>query len=147
MPSPPTEGALYSDGNWGRYLLGGAWLYRPDPGTSASPRASGSDVAATDGWSPVTVPNSYNAGDLSSASMSGSVGWYRRDFTLPSGAFASYVAQRDRHWIVRFESVNYRATVWLNGRQLGTHAGAFLPFEFDLTNLQPGGQSARRPRR
>ena len=40
----------------------------------------------------MTVPNSYNAGDLSSASMTGSVGWYRRDFTLPAKAFASYVA-------------------------------------------------------
>ena len=29
-PSPPTKGALYRDGQYGRYLLGGTWLYRPD---------------------------------------------------------------------------------------------------------------------
>ena len=39
---------------------------------------------------------------------------------------------------MRFESVNYRATVWLNGRLIGTHAGAYLPFELDLSNLRPG---------
>ena len=85
------------------------------------------------------MPNSYNADDLSSLSMSGYVWWYRKDFTLPtSGAFSRYVPSRFRHWILRFDSVNYRATVWLNGRRLGSHAGAYLPFEFDLKGLRPG---------
>ena len=79
--------------------------------------------------------------------MAGSVGWYRRDFTLPAGAFARYVPARFRSWIVRFESVNYDATVWLNGRQIGTHAGAYLPFEFDLKGVRSGRQPARRARR
>ncbi len=135
---PPTAGALYADGQSGRYLLGGAWLYRADRSDGGLGEGWWRDSAATDGWSPVTVPNSYNAGDLTSASMSGYVGWYRRDFTLPVGAFAPYVAAPDRHWIVRFESVNYRATVWLNGRQIGTHAGAYEPFELDLTAIRPG---------
>ena len=36
---------------------------------------------------------------------------------------------RFRSWIVRFESVNYDATVWLNGRKIGHHDVAYLPFE------------------
>ena len=28
--TPPTLGALYRDGQTGRYLLGSTWLYRPD---------------------------------------------------------------------------------------------------------------------
>jgi beta-glucuronidase len=136
--SPPTKGALYSDGNWGRYLLGGEWLYRADPGAVGVAQGFWRNVAASDGWSQVTVPNSFNAGDLSSPSMTGSVGWYRRDFTLPAKAFPSFVARREQHWIVRFESVNYRATVWLNGRRIGTHAGASIPFELNLTNLRSG---------
>jgi beta-glucuronidase len=86
----------------------------------------------------VSVPDSYNAGDLSKASMTGWVGWYRRDFTVPRGGFASYVPRGSRRWIVRFESVNYRATVWLNGKRIGSHTGAFLPFEFDLGGLRKG---------
>jgi beta-glucuronidase len=135
--SPPTLGALYRDGQTGRYLLAGSWLYRPDTADVGVKQGWWRDVSATDGWSPVTVPNSYNAGDLSKASMAGYVGWYRRDFTVPTGAFAKYVPSRNRHWIIRFESVNYRATVWLNGKLVGSHAGAYLPFEFDL-NLRPG---------
>ncbi len=71
--------------------------------------------------------------------MNGIIGWYRRDFTLPANAFGSWIPQRDQDWILRFESVNYHATVWLNGHELGTHSVAFLPFEFDLRRyLQPG---------
>ena len=70
--------------------------------------------------------------------MNGSVGWYRRDFTLPAGAFAGSVPARFRSWIVRFESVNYDATVWLNGRRIGRHDGAYLPFEFSLKGVRAG---------
>ena len=135
---PPTKGALYRDGQSGRYLLGGTWLSRPDPSNVGIAQGWWRNLAATDGWSPVTVPNAYNAGDLSSASMTGSIGWYRKDFTLPAGAFARYVPSSARHWIIRFESVNYRVTVWLNGRKIGSHAGAYLPFEFDLSGLHGG---------
>lgn len=136
--TPPTHGALYRDGTTDKWLLGGSWLYRADPSDAGVAGGWWRDSASTDGWSLVSVPNSYNAGDLSDASMSGSVGWYRRDFTVPAGAFAAYVPARFRSWIVRFESVNYRATVWLNGRKLGSHAGAYLPFEFDLKGLRTG---------
>ncbi len=129
---PPTKGALYSDGQSNRYLLGGTWLYRADQSDVGLAQGWWRDLASTDGWAAVTVPNAYNAGDFSQASMNGYVGWYRRDFTLPANAFARYVPRAGRRWIVRFESVNYRATVWLNGHQIGTHTGAYLPFEFDL---------------
>jgi Glycosyl hydrolases family 2, TIM barrel domain/Glycosyl hydrolases family 2, sugar binding domain len=135
---PPTRGALYSDGQTDRWLLGGGWLYRADRADVGLPEGWWRDTATTAGWSAVSVPNAYNARDFSTASMAGYVGWYRRDFTLPAAAFASYVPAADRKWIIRFESVNYSATVWLNGHELGTHAGAYLPFEFLLTGLRPG---------
>ncbi len=37
------------------------------------------------------------------------VGWYRKDFRFPSNSGSL-------SWVVRFESVNYRSQVWLNGR-------------------------------
>ena len=58
--------------------------------------------------------------------MKGTVGWYRKDFRLPSAA-------RGLAWIVRFESVNYRTRVWLNGKPIGKHRGAYLPFELRLS--------------
>ncbi len=61
--------------------------------------------------------------------MNGSVGWYRKDFELPDTSAAL-------DWAVRFESVNYRARVWLNGREVGSHAGAYLPFTVPLERLR-----------
>lgn len=135
---PPTQGALYPDGQDDRYLLGGQWLFEADPGDVGVQNGWWRAAASTAGWSPVTVPNSYNAGDLSAASMNGSVGWYRRDFTLPANAFLPSVPARFRSWIVRFEAVNYDATVWLNGRRIGHHDVGYLPFELAMTGVHAG---------
>jgi beta-glucuronidase len=131
---PPVKGALYTDGQSGRYLLGGEWLYRADPNDVGAARGWWRETSPG-GWSPVAVPNAFNSGDFSDASWNGSVAWYRRDFTLPAGAFRPDVPSVARRWIVRFESVNYRATVWVNGRPVGGHVGMNLPFELDLGRL------------
>lgn len=137
LPQPPSKQVLYRDGQTDRYLLGGTWLYRADP-ADVGLAQRWQEEPSTNGWTPVTVPNSYNARDLSSQSFNGYVGWYRRDFTLPSNAFPRHLPASARRWIVRFESVVYYATVWLNGRKIGSHAGGYLPWELDLRGLRPG---------
>jgi beta-glucuronidase len=115
---------LYKTGNSGRYLVSGTWWFRADPsgnGESQGFAKSGS----TEGWKAVSVPNAWNAGDYSAASFAGGVGWYRKDFHLPS-------AKRGLSWIVRFESVNYRSVIYLNGRPIGKNTGAYIPFEVRL---------------
>jgi len=122
VTTPQAVGAA----SWGpgeRYGLGGSWLLRFDRGVGLSRGFQSS--TSTAGWSPVSVPSAWNATDQSKASMTGTVAWYRKDFELPPAAAAST-------WIVRFESVNNRVTAWLNGRPIGSHAGAFLPFELAL---------------
>src|SRR3954453_15758973 len=115
---------LYKTGASGRYLMGGTWLYRPDPAGNG-PALGFPSNSATEGWAPVTVPNAWNAKDYSDASFAGGVGWYRKDFHLPSAA-------KRYSWVVRFESVNYRSRVYLNGRLIGKNTGASLPFEVRL---------------
>jgi beta-glucuronidase len=126
----PRQGSVYKDGPSGRYLLDGAWYTRPDP-PGAGIGAHYERQAGLAGWSPTTVPNAANAGDFSKTSYLGEVQWYRKDFLTPSAAGGS-------RWILRFESVNYRSTVWLNGRKLGEHAGAYVPFELAAPKLRPG---------
>ena len=124
----PTAETLYADGPEGRYLMGGDWLFRLDAADRGVQRRYHRQTG-TAGWSTVKVPHAWNVGDHSVASMNGSVGWYRKDFELPDASAAL-------DWAVRFESVNYRARVWLNGREVGSHAGAYLPFTVPLDRLK-----------
>ncbi|MBS1868149.1 MAG: hypothetical protein JSS99_00625 [Actinobacteria bacterium] len=119
------------EGQDGRYLLGGSWLMRLDPADAGLAQRLYAQ-RSTAGWTATTVPSAWNAGDESQASFLGSVAWYRKDFRLPS-------RKRTLVWIARFESVNYRATVWLNGRRLGDHVSGYVPFELDLPNVVRSG--------
>lgn len=122
--STPSARTLYREGPSGRFLLDGPWLHRLDPAANGDGKGWQRDPS-TAGWSVVGVPHAWNATDESDASFAGAVGWYRKDFRLPSKA-------RRLMWAARFESVNYRVTAWLNGRFVGTHEGAYLPFELRM---------------
>ena len=127
----PTAKVLYHDGYTGRYLLDGTWYLRLDPLDQGLAQGFQRQASLT-GWGAITVPNAWNATDLSDASQRGGVAWYRKDFRVPA-------ATKTTSWVARFESVNYRARVYLNGRQIGTHEGAYLPFEVPLTNVRKKG--------
>jgi beta-glucuronidase len=98
-------------------------LRRPDDGVGLRERFQ--DSHSTSPWTAVTVPNAWNAGQATAASYGAAVTWYRKDFLLPRSSSSD-------EWIVRFESINNRATIWLNGHLIGSHTGAFLPFELAL---------------
>ena len=119
-----TSGALYEAGPDGRYLMGGDWLFRLD---SADQGLKQRFMRTTDtaGWATTKVPNAWNATDTSNESMAGSIGWYRKDFRLPS-------SNKRMSWVLRFESVNYRARFWMNGKPIGANTGAYLPFEIRI---------------
>ena len=127
----PSAKTLSADGPGGRFLMDGRWLFRLD-GADQGVRQRFYRQSSTAGWSPVSVPNVWNVGDDSEASMRGSVGWYRKDFELPDKSAAL-------EWAVRFESVNYRSRVYLNGRELGRNAGAYIPFTMRLKGLRKRG--------
>ncbi|HKG64562.1 MAG TPA: glycoside hydrolase family 2 TIM barrel-domain containing protein [Solirubrobacteraceae bacterium] len=127
----PSAKTLYADGPSGRYLVDGQWLFRLDA-ADRGVRQRFYRQSSTSGWSRVTVPNVWNVGDDSEASMRGSVGWYRKDFELPDKKAAL-------EWAMRFESVNYRSRVYLNGREIGRNAGAYIPFTVRLKGLRKRG--------
>ena len=119
-----TRGTIYQDGPDNRYLLGGEWLFRRDD-LGQGLGQSFQRQPGREGWAPLTVPNAWNVGDNSVASMTGTVAWYRKDFRLPD-------ARARLDWLVRFESVNYRSRVWLNGVPIGRNTGAYLPWDLRI---------------
>lgn len=53
--------------------------------------------------------------------------WYRRTFKLPKD-------WAGRRVLLHFGAVDWDATVWVNGKQVGTHRGGYDPFTFDITD-------------
>jgi hypothetical protein len=85
--------------------------------------------------------------------------WYQRTFTLPE----TWAGQRV---LLHFGAVDWEATVWVNGEEMGTHRGSYDAFSFDITEAltesgenelivsvwdptdagtQPRGKQVRRP--
>jgi beta-galactosidase/beta-glucuronidase len=56
------------------------------------------------------------------------VAWYRRRIRRP----AEWAGQRT---VLHFGAVHHHATVWVNGLAAVEHAGGYLPFEADITDL------------
>ena len=125
----PPDRQIAAYGADDRYLLSGSWLQKKDPSDKGKSRGWARQTTES-GWTPVTVPNAHNTGDPSPESQGGSVVWYRKDFKAPS-------RNRSLDWIVRFESVRYRADVYLNGKLMNSHDGGYLPFEVKLSGVDP----------
>jgi hypothetical protein len=113
--SPPAAG----EGPGGRVALT-RWTFSLDA----------SDRGLTRGWQrggfaghTVSVPNVVDPGAIKGAAgthnYEGSVGWYRTTFLAPHpGVYA-----------LTFDSANFQASVWVDGRALVAHRGSYLPFE------------------
>jgi hypothetical protein len=58
--------------------------------------------------------------------------WYRREFTLPAGAFG---AARDGRLWLEAEGIGHAAELWLNGRLAGALPHPFARVAYDVTEL------------
>ena len=86
-------------------------------------------------WEPVTVPHTWNATDAQSGQgMYQGFGWYRRDLDAPE-------AWKDQRVFVRFEGVGSVADVYVNGKHVGQHKGAYSAFCFDITSALKFGET------
>ncbi len=92
-----------------------------------------------------TTPQSYNGQILVpfpvESAMSGVkklVGkdnklWYRHTFEVP----ANWANQKV---LLHFGAVDWQSTVYINGKQVGTHEGGYDPFYFDITSALKKGE-------
>jgi hypothetical protein len=83
----------------------------------------------------VAVPHVANASPVTGRggikNFAGSIAWYRTTFSVPT----------DGVYALHFESVNHRASVWLDGERLGSpHVGTYLPFEYHF-HATPGSHT------
>ncbi|WP_354699518.1 glycoside hydrolase family 2 TIM barrel-domain containing protein [Paraconexibacter sp. AEG42_29] len=121
---PAASLPMIDGGPPGRVALNGAWVLRSDPNSHGTLK----------GWqtgnfagSNVTVPNAANGGRVTGPkqkkSFAGTTAWYRTAFTVPEAG----------RYEIRMESVNHKATVWVDGKAVAHHTGEYLPFEAHAT--------------
>ena len=99
-----------------------------------APDLVGAEAPAFDDahWSPVELPHTWNRignEGIERSPLSNNVqgvGWYRLHFKPPQALAGS-------RYFLQFDAVGAVADVWLNGRYLGKHAGAFSRFRFDAS--------------
>ena len=53
--------------------------------------------------------------------------WYRREFHVPRG-------WKNERVLLHFGAVDFEATVWINGKEVGGHRGGYDSFSFDVTD-------------
>jgi len=92
-------------------------------------RAESPTMVSYDNWEEVSVPHTWNAKDILNEGVNNyyrGVGWYRTNLNLeaPKG---------DNRYFIRFEGVGLTAEVFVNGKYIGDHKGAYSAFTFDIT--------------
>lgn len=100
--------------------LNGLWQYAVRPNNLPAP--------ATHFDGAILVPFSITSalsGVMSQVGPENTL-WYRRTFQLPDG-------WRDGRVLLHFGAVDWAATVWVNGTEVGSHRGGYAPFTCDIT--------------
>lgn len=98
--------------------------------------ASGAQTPAFDdsSWDQVNLPHDYSIDQKYSQKMEaesgylpGGTGWYRKNFTVDESLKGKRIS-------IDFGGVYMNATIYVNGKKLGTHPNGYTPFSFDITD-------------
>jgi beta-galactosidase len=109
--------------------LRSGWLFKQGPESGDVQSAAFDDSR----WSHVTLPHTWNRignEGLTRSPESNNyqgVSWYRLRFPTPAAA-------RGQSAFLQFDGVGAIADVWVNGKNIGKHEGAFSRFRFDVTD-------------
>lgn len=65
--------------------------------------------------------------------------WYRRKFTLPSANGKLSQSWVGKQILLHCGAADWETTIWVNGKEVGTHRGGYDPFSFNVTAaIKPG---------
>ena len=115
-------------------LSGSDWLIQAaDTDASPIPAQVPGNIQADLERAHLLKPLWYGVGDPRLAEVASKDWWYRKEFVLPERL------QNKRLRLI-FDGIDFEAEIWLNDRLLGTRAGQFRRFEFDVADLVKIGE-------
>lgn len=144
LPTPWTEKALQAEIPFPEYPrpqmvrshwmnLNGTWDYMggkdlTNPETATAPPAFPAKAEK------IRVPFPPEA-DLSGIVRNGETNlWYKRNFSIPKD-------WKGKQVLVHFDAVDRIASVFVNGKKVGTHVGGYDAFSFDITEFLKSGEN------
>jgi hypothetical protein len=98
------------------------WLFRTDPSQAGEASGWAKNIPAD--TRSVNLPHTWNIGEYHDYM---GVAWYFRRFAIP-------VDPAGGHIELHFGATFYKARVWLNGVELGSHEGGFTEYSFDVSS-------------
>jgi len=104
--------------------LDSAWRFHK--GDVAGAQAVGFNDSS---WSSISVPHTWNAldGQDGGNNYYRGVGWYRRHLALPT-------SDAGRELFLQFDGADITADIFVDGTEIGSHAGGYTAFAFDVTS-------------
>ena len=112
-------------------MLNGAWEYAIVPVDGEADAKTLAQQAIPSRWDgQIVVPFSPEAplSGVGRTVQPSEFLWYKHKIELPKLA-------DDQRLILHFEAVDWMCACFVNGKLAGTHAGGYLPFSFDVTDL------------
>ncbi|MBQ7549704.1 MAG: beta-galactosidase [Clostridia bacterium] len=131
IPRPEYPNPQFQRQNW--INLNGSWKFQIDNAKSGLERKIYQDPSRfnreiTVPFCPESVLSGIGYKDFMAAV------WYSRDFEIPERFAGMRV-------FLHFGAVDHKATVFLNGEEIGTHSGGYTHFKFDITDCIIGGKN------
>ena len=129
LPRPEYPRPQFVRDDW--LCLNGKWQFEIDQGDSGLERGLLKRELAQEIMVPF-CPESQLSG-IAEPDFLNAV-WYRRQLRIPD----SWAGKRV---LLHFQAVDYDATVWVNGVEVGRHRGGFTPFTCDLHSVAAAGDA------
>jgi beta-galactosidase/beta-glucuronidase len=130
IPRPEYPRPQFTRRDW--LCLNGEWQFELDPGDSGLERG----LAERELVGRILVPfcPESSLSGVGNTDFLNAV-WYRREVTIPA-AWAGHDV------LLHFQAVDYDATVWVNGVEVGRHRGGFTPITCSLKGIAGPGDRA-----
>ena len=77
-------------------------------------------------WTSIHLPHTWNTDAYTEKDYYRGTGWYRRQLTLPQG-------WKEKQIILRLDAASKAATIYINGKNVGEHAGGYTACSFNIT--------------
>ena len=81
-------------------------------------------------WEIVNIPHTWNVSDIidDQEGYNRGISWYRKDLHIGT-------EYKNKRILLFFEAVSIKADIYINGKFVGEHLGAYTAFSFDISDF------------